>query len=165
MAANGSSHTALEIFSKFRSPPSPCPPFLRGEKFRYCPICGFFPPSAPLRLRAKSPFCFPFAGIVRHSRVQKPRKPLRQDPNPQDHRPRIFFKIPLLSAIRSPLFSHSRPSSVIRGHLRTSASCSAREISLCVASLLRYAPVATLGYTFVFPFGHALSRGCSLPLV
>ena len=34
-----------------------------------------------------------------------------------------------------------------------------------VASLLRYAPVAPLGYTFVFPFGHALSRGCSLPLM
>jgi hypothetical protein len=32
---------------------------------------------------------------------------------------------------------------------------------LRVASLLRYAPVAPLGYTFVFPFGHALSRGCS----
>ena len=57
-----------------------------------------------------------------------------------------------ISDIRSPVsafpfFSHSRPSSVIRGHLRTSASCSAREISLCVASLLRYAPVALLGYT------------------
>jgi hypothetical protein len=163
MAANGSSHTALEIFSKFRyvplsgffspsaplrlrvksllcfpfagivrhsrvpktqktltpklqpggsppskffqnsatfrSTPSLCPPLLRGEKFRYFPLSGFFSPSAPLRLRAKSLLCFPFAGIFRHSRAQKPRKPLRQNSNPQAHRPRNFFKIPLRSAL------------------------------------------------------------------
>jgi hypothetical protein len=80
------------------------------------------------------------------------------------HRPRNFFKIPLLSGFRPPLsapmresffppggaarlklgsarrsdptlVSHSRGFASIRGHHPTSASCSAREISLCVASL------------------------------
>jgi hypothetical protein len=43
---------------------------------------------------------------VSHSRAssvirgpQKPRKPLRQNSNPEDHRPRNFFKIPLRSAL------------------------------------------------------------------
>jgi hypothetical protein len=98
----------------FRSPPSPCPPFLRGEKFRYVPLSDIRSPVSFLPPRpcvsARNPLS------VSHSRAssvirgpQKPRKPLRQNSNPEDHRPRNFFKIPLRSAFRPlpPLYVQS----------------------------------------------------------
>ncbi len=87
MAANGSSHTTLEIFSKFR----------------YVPLYSV---SAPLRLRAKSLLCFPFAGIVRHSRAssvirgsKNPKNPYAKTPTRRITALEIFFKIPLRSAL------------------------------------------------------------------
>jgi hypothetical protein len=56
------------------------------------------PPSAP---RVRFPFCFPFAGIFRHSRVQKPRKPLRL-PSNDSLRARYLYALPRSLPLVSP---------------------------------------------------------------
>ena len=47
-------------------------------------------------------------------------------------------------------------------------TCAIARVFSAALRLPRYCAtlrLPTLGYTFVFPFGHALSRGCSLPLM